>query len=250
MNLMLLSGLYGTFAGVVGTALGGLLGLLLFFFGKRYNKLNKVIIKKNIAFALLYELSSGLMMAVVTFHMLPEAIKEGGMLYSLIGLFLGIIFVFILQKLIYKYSKSNVSFKTGIILLCGIALHNFPEGIAIGATFSNDIKLAISILFIIAIHDIPEGISVFVPLYASGMKFYKIILLIALSGLPTGIGAVVGSLIGVMGLSYNSMSLGFASGSMLYICVSELSFEAKELYNRKIISVAYILGLIIGMILK
>lgn len=249
MNLMLLSGMYGTFAGVVGTALGGVIGCLLFFFGKKYNQLNKGFIKKNIAFAMLYELSSGLMMAVVTFHMLPEAINEGGMLYSLLGLFSGIGFVFILQKLINKYSKSNAAFKTGLILLFGIALHNFPEGVAIGATFVHDISLAISILFIIAIHDIPEGVSVFIPLYASGMKFHKILLLIALSGLPTGFGAVVGGMIGGLGDAYSSMSLGFASGAMLYICVSELSFEAKELYNRKIIAVAYIIGLVIGMLL-
>ena len=249
MNLLILSGLYGTFAGVIGTALGGVIGCILFFFGKKYNKLSKKSINKNMVFSFLYEFSSGLMMAVVTFHMLPEAINEGGMGYSLIGLFVGIAFVFILQKLVNKYSKSNAAFKTGLILLFGIALHNFPEGVAIGATFANDVKLALSILFIIAIHDIPEGISVFIPLYASGMKFHKILWLIALSGLPTGFGAVVGSLVGVMGLSYNSMSLGFASGAMLYICVSELSFEAKELYNRKIIAVAYIIGLVLGMLL-
>ena len=251
MNNLLTVTAYGTLAGVLGTAIGGIISALLLFFGRKLRKYDKIDkINKNIVYSVLYEFSSGLMMAVVTFHMLPEAIYSGGMYYTIAGLFAGLIFVFFIQKCITKYSTAKRSMNTGLLLLFGIALHNLPEGIAIGTSFANNISLAWSLLLIITIHDIPEGVSVFVPLYLSGMKLWKIILLTALSGLPTGLGAMLGNMTGNIGAEFNTLSLAFAAGSMLYICVAELSFESKQLYNRKIISVGYILGLVLGILLQ
>ena len=253
MNTLLIVAIYGSLAGVLGTAIGGLISAVLLFFGKKLRSRNMVgRINKNIVYSFLYEFSSGLMMAVVTFHMLPEAIYMGGTLCTLAGLFLGLLFVFLIQKFIsgVKGMSGKKTLSTGILLLSGIALHNFPEGIAIGASFAGNISLALSLLIIITIHDIPEGVSVFVPLYASGMKIRKVLLLTALSGVPTGIGAIFGNIVGNIGSSFGAISMAFAAGAMLYICVAELSFEAKSLYNRKIITIGYILGLVLGILLK
>jgi len=254
MNNLFCTTIYGTAAGVLGTAIGGIISALLLFFGRRLRKFEKIDkINKNIIYSILYEFSGGLMMAVVTFHMLPESIYTGGMKYTMLGLFFGLFFVFIIQKCVLKYSKGSEikrNMSTGLLLLFGIALHNFPEGIAIGAAFANNTNLAWSLLTIITIHDIPEGISVFVPLYASGMRLPKILLLTALSGLPTGFGAMLGHIAGNIGNEFNAVTLSFAAGAMLYICVAELAFESKTLYNRKIISVGYILGLVLGILLQ
>ena len=253
MNTLFVSALYGTLAGVLGTAIGGIISAVMLFLGRGLKKRHMLgNISKNIVYSFLYEFSSGLMMAVVTFHMLPEAIYTGGMLYTMPGLFSGLLFVFVIQKIIAgnENIKGKSTAATGFLLLFGIALHNLPEGIAIGTSFANNISLAWSLLLIITIHDVPEGISVFVPLYASGMKLKKILLLTALSGVPTGVGAVLGNLAGNIGNEWNAVSLAFAAGSMLYICAAELSFESKALYNRKIISIGYIFGLVLGILLS
>ena len=48
--------------------------------------------------------------------------------------------------------------KTGIIVGIGLAIHNFPEGLAIGSGFEASIKLGLSLALAICFHDIPGGI--------------------------------------------------------------------------------------------
>ena len=47
--------------------------------------------------------------------------------------------------------------KTGIIVGIGLAIHNFPEGLAIGSGFEASIILGLSLALAICFHDIPEG---------------------------------------------------------------------------------------------
>ena len=53
-------------------------------------------------------------------------------------------------------TKSNL-LKTGIIVSIGLAIHNFPEGLAIGSGFEASLKLGLSLAIAICFHDIPEG---------------------------------------------------------------------------------------------
>ena len=48
--------------------------------------------------------------------------------------------------------------KTGMIVSIGLAIHNFPEGLAIGSGFGASVKLGLSLAIAICFHDIPEGI--------------------------------------------------------------------------------------------
>lgn len=52
--------------------------------------------------------------------------------------------------------SSNSLLKTGMAVGIGLALHNFPEGLAIGSGFGASIKLGYSLAVAILLHDIPE----------------------------------------------------------------------------------------------
>lgn len=52
---------------------------------------------------------------------------------------------------------NNTLLKTGIIVSIGLAIHNFPEGLAIGSGFEASMKLGLSLALAICLHDIPEG---------------------------------------------------------------------------------------------
>ena len=66
--------------------------------------------------------------------------------------------LFISNK-VNKSSKSNNSLlRTGIVVGIGLALHNFPEGLAIGSGFGTSVTLGISLAIAICLHDVPEGI--------------------------------------------------------------------------------------------
>ena len=82
-----------------------------------------------------------------------------------IGIVLGIIAMIFCDLLVdRKFSgkiqvknNKNKLLKTGIIVSIGLAIHNFPEGLAIGSGFEASIKLGLSLAIAICLHDIPEG---------------------------------------------------------------------------------------------
>ncbi len=230
--------MYGLFFGMIGTTLGGILGAVF-----------KVKSNKFLSFIL--EFAAGLMTAVICFDLIPESLEIVSITLCIFGVLLGVISMIFCDKLVNKvYSKKeneNSLLKTGIIICIGLAIHNFPEGLAIGSGFDASQKLGLSLAIAIALHDIPEGMSIAVPMKNGGYSKAKSIILTAISGLTTGIGAFFGAIIGNISLNLIGISLAFAAGAMLYIVSCELIPESNRLYKGRIGSLGNILGLIIGM---
>lgn len=157
--------------------------------------------------------------------------------------------VLVQEKFSNKGKKStNTLLKTGIIVSIGLALHNFPEGLAIGSGFGASLKLGYSLALAILLHDIPEGVSMAVPMKNGGMKISKVIFYVILSGITTGIGAFFGALVGTISEKIIAICLSFAAGAMLYIVSGELIPESNKLYKGRMASVGNILGFILGIL--
>ena len=155
----------------------------------------------------------------------------------------------------HKNSKSNL-FIAGLVMMFAIALHNLPEGMVIGASYATDDVM--STLFtgsgfimavVIGLHNVPEGMAVSVPLISGGMKKPKAVLLTALSGLPTVFGALLGYALGGINNMMLVLSLGFASGAMLYVVFGELLPESILMWRSKLPAFALFTGMIVGFIL-
>lgn len=202
----------GLFFGTFGTTLGGIIGVVI---KKHSNKFLSFIL----AFA------SGLMMSVICFDLLPEALGISNIVNVVIGTIIGIVSMIFCDILVEKKFSVNSKtkgmennlLKTGIIVSIGLAIHNFPEGLAIGSGFEASLKLGLSLAIAICLHDIPEGISMAVPMKNGGMKISKVIFYVILSGITTGIGALFGAIIGSISQVVISICLSFAAGAMLYI---------------------------------
>ncbi len=148
-----------------------------------------------------------------------------------------------------KDAKStNTLLKTGIIVSIGLALHNFPEGLAIGSGFGASLKLGYSLALAILLHDIPEGVSMAVPMKNGGMNPLKVIFYVILSGVTTGIGAFFGALIGTISQEIIAICLSFAAGAMLYIVSGELIPESNKLYKGRMSSIGNVMGFILGIL--
>lgn len=156
----------------------------------------------------------------------------------------------------HKNSQSNL-FIAGLVMMFAIALHNLPEGMVIGASYAIEDDLVKSVFtgsgfimaIVIGLHNVPEGMAVSVPLISGGMGKIKAVLLTALSGLPTVIGALLGFALGGINDIMLVLSLGFASGAMLYVVFGELLPESILMWRSKLPAFMLFIGVIVGFLL-
>ena len=149
-----------------------------------------------------------------------------------------------------KDSKFSL-FVAGMVMASAIALHNVPEGMTIGASYASNGGVmgssALVLAVLIGLHNIPEGMAVSVPLISGGTGKGKAVLMTALSGVPTILGALFGYLIGDIGMMGLALSLGFASGAMLYVVFGEILPQAILMYHSKLPAFAAIVGILAGL---
>ena len=261
-------------AGVLGTGLGGLIGAIL------QRDSNRTV-------SLLLSFAGGVMLSVVCFDLVVEAIETNVGILTVIGaIALGVAVIFLLNHLIdrktnpelphidanhpktaddldelihsdhlnHHFAKNDNKlslFIAGIVMASAIALHNVPEGMTIGASYaSNDGVMgsaALVLAVLIGLHNIPEGMAVSVPLISGGMKKWKAVLITAASGIPTIVGALLGFALGEIGPLGLALSLGFASGAMLYVVFGEILPQAILMYHSKLPAFSAIVGILVGL---
>ncbi len=234
--------LLGLVSGITGTGIGGLAA----FFVTRIT---------NRAMGFILEFSAGLMTAVVSFELIPKAFELGGTIYTFAGIIFGVVSILVIENSIkdsklLKTGKNKGLLRAGILMAIAIALHNFPEGFAVGSGFEASTSLGITITAVIMIHDIPEGIAMAVPMRAGGFSKLKAFAYTVLSGVPMGLGALFGSVLSGISSEFIAACLGFAGGAMLYIVYAELVPESKRLYLGRLSSLGNVLGIICGIIVS
>ena len=263
-----------TLAGVVGTGVGGLVGALL------QKNSNRTV-------SLLLSFAGGVMLSVVCFDLVTEAIEtQVGIGVVIAAVAIGVAVTFLLNYLIDRKTNPEVPhidashprtaddldelihsdhleqhhanhgnklelFVAGIVMACAIALHNVPEGMTIGASYASNNGVmgsaALVLAILIGLHNIPEGMAVSVPLITGGMSRAKAVFITALSGAPTIIGALLGYLLGEIGAMGLALSLGFASGAMLYVVFGEILPQAILMYRSKLPAFSAIIGMLVGL---
>ena len=267
-------------SGAGGTGLGGLIGAL---FKSESNRTISLLLAfaggvmtAMVCFDLLAEAEEA-----------ASQVTEHGVLLVILAVALGVAVVYLLNHLIDRKTRKEVShtadadhpethddidelvhadhlnmhkrhhdsklslFVAGVVMACAIALHNIPEGMTIGASFavSSDLMWGTGMIMavLIGLHNIPEGMAVAVPLISGGTGRVKATLITAACGLPTVLGAWLGFWLGDIGPLGLTLSLGFASGAMLYVVFGEILPEAYLIYRSKLPAFAVMVGLALGM---
>lgn len=242
MSRLMAVTIIGFLCGMIGTGLGGLITMFLKKPTKRF-------------MAVLLGFTSGIMLAVVCFDLLPEAFSMGGVYLSLLGIMLGVGMIIGIEQLIpervsQKYSDSFEFVRSGILLGIGIAIHNFPEGLAVGSGFAASNNLGLGLAIVIGLHDMPEGVAMAAPLKLGNINRVKILLYTMLAGIPMGLGALIGELLGEISASLIALCLSFAGGAMLYITCGELMPKTQSIYQGRISTMGMIIGIICGIIIS
>lgn len=136
------------------------------------------------------------------------------------------------------------------LFVFAIALHNVPEGLAIGVGYAANNGLRADALATgIAIQDVPEGLVVAVALLAAGYRRVFAVLIGMVSGLVEPLGAVLGA----AAVGHSAMllpwGLGFAAGAMLFVISHEIIPESHRKGHEAFATSGLMVGFVLMMLL-
>jgi len=227
-------------SGFLGIGLGALLGIAF-----------KNISNRSFAFVL--EISAGLMLSLVCFSLIPDALNFSNIYIVFAGLFLGIAFVAFLQEKVYIdliKRKNTGYFTTGILTFVTLSVYNFSEGFAIGTGLDISRSFAISLLLIILTHDIPEGVAISLPLRKSGVKTLIIGIITIVTGVFVGLGAFIGAYLGYISNDFMALFLSVVGGMMLYISLGDIIPQSKKIHKGRFATFGNCLGFLTGIVVS
>jgi ZIP family zinc transporter len=228
--------------------------------------------------SLILGFSAGVMLYISFAELLHQAFDKVGFVTANLGFFIGIAFSAVLDILIpheYKQEHAELTpdipteaslsprrfrrqrgqkeqrsylMRAGMLTAIGIAIHNFPEGLAVFSSgITGDRAFGLLVAIAIALHNIPEGISVSIPIWeATGSRgrafFYSFA-----AGLAEPVGAIIGYafLFNFLTPTVIYTLLAFAAGIMVYISLDEL-LPTAHLYGEEHL---VIIGVVAGMVM-
>lgn len=231
----------GFIAGMAGTGLGGALPYVFPLCGEKVT-------------AFLLASAAGVMTSISLLELIPEAVEAAGQSWAAVGLVLGTMSLYALDKALPHVHRAGGTsdargmVRIGVLICLGISLHNFPEGLAIGAGYAHEASFGLGVAILIALQNIPEGIAMAVPLKAGNVSPRNAILAAVGSGLPMGLGAALGILVGSVSPVGLAISLASAAGAMMYIVSDELIPEAHRLGVHPYPTTGLVVGIIAGVV--
>jgi ZIP family zinc transporter len=136
------------------------------------------------------------------------------------------------------------------LFVLAIALHNVPEGMAVGVGFgAGDVTSGVPLAVGIGLQNVPEGLAVAAGLTAIGYAPTRAFLL----SFATGILEAVGALFGAAGASLAGgllpFALAFAAGAMLFVIASEIIPETAREETKRVTTFALLAGFVVMMTL-
>ena len=212
--------------------------------------------------------AAGVMVAASVWSLIlpsmDQAAHMGKMAFlpAVLGVWLGFLFLMLLDSVIpHLHSHSDQpegvksSFGRSTMMVLAVALHNLPEGMAVGVVLAGMLQgaegvsaaAALALSLGIAIQNFPEGAIISVPLKNEGMNKGKAFLLGTLSGVVEPIGAVFTLLAADMIVPFMPYLLSFAAGAMLYVVVEELIPEMSAGEHGHIGTVLFAVGFTVMM---
>ena len=242
--------------------LGTVLGAGLVFVLK--DKMNILLQRCLTGFA------AGVMVAASVWSLIIPAMEQAAhmgklaFLPAFIGLWIGFGFLLLLDHIIpHLHLNSDrpegAKSKLGksAMLVMAVALHNLPEGMAVGVVAAGwltgnesiGFAAALALSMGIALQNLPEGAIISMPLRSNGMRRRRAFFYGAMSGVVEPIGAVLTICMASVLVPLLPYMLAFAAGAMLYVVVEELIPEMSEGEHSNIGTVFFAVGFSLMMVL-
>lgn len=184
-------------------------------------------------------------------HLLPEAIELNTSINLSLYILLGMVISFVVEKFIQwrhchiPTSKDHLH-PFALMNLVGDLVHNFIDGLIIGASYLASLQIGIATTIAVILHEIPQEIGDFGVLIHGGFKKNKALFL----NFVTALAAVAGTIISLVIVSYveniTNFLLPFAIGGFIYIASSDLIPELHKETN-PIKSLKQLIAILLGI---
>ncbi|MCH8003754.1 MAG: ZIP family metal transporter [Nanoarchaeota archaeon] len=196
--------------------------------------------------------SAGALFGDAFIHLLPEIIEEVGFGLNIsIYVMIGIGFSFVIEKFIHwrhchiPHSKEHIH-PFAMMNLFGDGVHNFIDGIIIGASYLVNIPVGIATTLAVIFHELPQEIGDFGVLLHGGFSKAKALFFNFITALTAVFGAIVSLLIGSYVENITTFLVPFAAGTFIYIAGSDLIPELhKEVEIKK--SLLQFISIVLGV---
>jgi len=216
----------------------GIFSLLL-----REGWLNKILF-------MLIGFSAGGLIGGAFLHLLPEALEQASSQIIFPYLILGFIAFFVLEKYFHwRHCHEGICSVHAFtyLNLIGDAIHNFTDGLVIGASFIVSINFGIITTLVIIMHEIPQEIGDFGVLVYGGFSKFKALYYNFVIALTCVLGTIVGYFISVYIKNFSPFLLPFTAGGFIYIAACDLVPELhkqKDLKKSALSMFAFLCGII------
>lgn len=181
--------------------------------------LNKILI-------LLVGFSAGGLIGGAFLHLLPEALSESKDSVIFIYVLLGFIFFFILERYIHwrhcHHTESCGIHAFTYLNVIGDSIHNFTDGLVIGASFLVNAHFGFITTLMIIFHEIPQEIGDFGVLVYGGFSKTKALLFNFISALLCVLGTVIGYYLANKVGNFSSFIMPLVAGGFIYIASCDL----------------------------
>lgn len=210
--------------------------------------LKEELLKK--ALILLVAFSAGALIGGAFLHLLPEALEISSGLTPYFYLLSSFILFFILERcLLWRHCHEGecAIHPFSYLNLVGDGVHNFLDGLTIGASFVIDIRLGVITTIVIILHEIPQELGDFGVLIYGGLTKGRALFYNFLSAVTAVLGSVIGFYFSAHFQSFSQAILPFAAGGFIYIAGCDLIPEIHKVSDLKkstLSMVFFILGIL------
>lgn len=171
--------------------------------------------------------AAGALLSAAFLDLLAEAGHSGDFERGLVGALLGIIGFFLLERFLHWFHhhhehEPGKTDPSALLVIVGDVVHNFIDGIAIGAAFLVSVPTGIVTTLAVATHEIPQEIGDFGLLLKKGVSRKNVVLINFFSALATTVGAVIFFQAGSSFTVRLDLILGLVAGFFIYIAVSDI----------------------------
>jgi ZIP family zinc transporter len=243
----------GGFAGFATTALGALPALGLRSLSQKTEDV-------------MLGLAAGMMLAASSFSLILPGLEAGadmtgsaalGALIVVVGLALGVLLMLGLDQFTPHEHEHVGPCGPGCervgkvwLFVLAIALHNLPEGMAIGVSFAQgDLGVGLPLTTAIAIQDIPEGLAVAMALRSAGLAPWRAVAVAIASGFMEPVGALLGVGLGSGLAPAYPIGLGLAAGAMIFVVSHEVIPETHRNGHQTLATLGLMAGFAVMMLL-